>query len=161
MPKKMNVESAQSDIIGETEVWRIIIRNAAGNDGVTHLFPKNTLDWRAAEYGIDPTDVDTLLDVILHEPHIPAADGPDLWTADNTGHARAVHLARVEACPVRIDVKAAKALAPVRTGHRPDVEQIRRMREQVDTNRWLKRYGDLPKQPLPQTPIGKKEADRA
>lgn len=158
MPKKMTVESAQPDIIGETEVWRVLIRNAAGSDGVTHIFPKHTLDWRAAEYGIDPADVDTLLDVILHEPHMPEADGPDLWTADNTGHARVAHLARVEGCPVRIDVRAAKALAPVRTGHRPDAEQIRRMREQVDTTRWLKKYGDLP---IAETPAGKKEADRA
>jgi hypothetical protein len=33
-----------------------------------HGFPKETLDWRSAEYGIDPTDTHTLLHVILYEP---------------------------------------------------------------------------------------------
>jgi hypothetical protein len=133
--------------------------------------PTVTLEWRSAEYGIDPADVDTLLDVILHEPHIPLTDdgsgpryadnGPDLWTAESTTAAREAHLARIKTCPVRIDVKGVKALDPVRNGHRPDADRIRKMREQVDTSRWIKKHGDLPKQPIPQTPAEKKEAARA
>ncbi|GAA0935015.1 hypothetical protein [Nonomuraea longicatena] len=45
-----------------------------------HIFPHTALEWRAAEYGIDHEDVDTLLDVILHEPWIPAADDPLAFT---------------------------------------------------------------------------------
>lgn len=42
-------------------------------DGGTHLhvIPQSAFEWRSAEYGIDPEDLDTLLDVILHEPWIP------------------------------------------------------------------------------------------
>lgn len=37
-----------------------------------HIFPHSALEWRSALYGIDPEDVDTLLDVILHGPWIPS-----------------------------------------------------------------------------------------
>jgi len=37
---------------------------------VRHVFPPETLHWRAAEYGYDPTDAASLLDVVLHERHI-------------------------------------------------------------------------------------------
>ena len=87
-----------------------------------HVFPADTLEWRAAEYGIDPSDVDTLLDIVLHEPHIdepgnPFAiaagqavpdDGPTLFTADTVDQAREAHLRRIErvkADKVRISIR--------------------------------------------------------
>ena len=153
----MTVESAAPEVIGVTDVWRVITRYPSG-DGVTHIFPTATLDWRAAEYGIDPSDVDTLLEVVLHEPHLPVTvdntgatryddNGPDLWTAENTDAAREAHLARVKTCPVRIGVRGVAALDSIRTGYVPDLDRIRTMRETVDTNRWLKKYGDLPARP--------------
>lgn len=42
-----------------------------------HVFPRYTLEQRAAEYGIDPTAVDDLLDIVLHEPYAPHPDDPD------------------------------------------------------------------------------------
>ncbi|GAA5046633.1 hypothetical protein HNP84_009761 [Thermocatellispora tengchongensis] len=44
-----------------------------------HVFPHNTLEWRAAEYGIDHEDIGTLLDVILYEPFIPDPRDPLMW----------------------------------------------------------------------------------
>lgn len=41
-----------------------------------HSFPLDILEWRAAEYGIDPRDFDTLIDVVLHEPFIPDPGDP-------------------------------------------------------------------------------------
>jgi hypothetical protein len=41
-----------------------------------HVFPHNTFEWRAAEYGFDPDDVDGLLQVILYEPFIPDPSDP-------------------------------------------------------------------------------------
>ncbi|MER5715709.1 hypothetical protein [Streptomyces sp. NPDC002132] len=132
--------------------------------------PTTILEQYAAAYGIDPTDVDTLLEIVLHEPHMPMVDdpqhgpryadrGPDLWSADNTDDARAAHLARVKATPVRIDVRGAKALAGVRAGHRPDADRIREIREQVDTHRWMKKYGDLPVTPKnPKNPLEDRRA---
>jgi hypothetical protein len=71
-------------------------------DGVLwdYAFPHDTLTYRSAEYGIDPNDADTLLDVVLHEFHMePAQIGPDhpqfLYNTDERT-ARRAHLARVQ-----------------------------------------------------------------
>ncbi|MFM9635986.1 hypothetical protein [Streptomyces turgidiscabies] len=121
--------------------------------------PQDILDWRAAEYGIDPTDTDTLLEIVLHELHMPvteetdgqparyAGDGPVLKEATSTAAARAAHLDRVKNCPVRIAVRDRAALNPIRA-RRPDPARIRAMREAVDTSRWTALYGALPVQPI-------------
>lgn len=91
-----------------------------------HVFPKFTLEQRAAEYGVDPAAVDDLLDIVLHEPYAPHPDDPDgedpagaagmlspalvsrgtvrkgelipttLYTAADTTAAREAHLLRIE-----------------------------------------------------------------
>lgn len=57
----------------ETPCWYVDMRR---QDGGTrrHIFPKATPAYRAAEYGIDPADIDQLLDIILHEPFAPHPD---------------------------------------------------------------------------------------
>lgn len=62
-----------------------------------HLFPLETLEWRAAEYGIDPADTATLLDIVLTEPHLTEEDwaaGHRLHDAPDIDTARVDHLAR-------------------------------------------------------------------
>lgn len=74
-------------------VARVVIDT--GQPGVLPLlyyFPVETLEWRAAEYDIDATDVDTLLDVVLNEPFLD--DTPDPYAADST-EGRAAHRARI------------------------------------------------------------------
>ncbi|SPL89479.1 unnamed protein product [[Actinomadura] parvosata subsp. kistnae] len=56
--------------------------NAADEVGV-HVFPHSTFEWRAAEHSLDPDDVDTLLDVILHEVAMPSRD--DALVHDDPG----------------------------------------------------------------------------
>lgn len=159
MPDKWTVSDTVQREVSGTPCWQVNMTRPDGSTAI-HLMPADVLDWRAAEYGIDPTDVDTLLDLVLHEPHIPMTDdpkkgpryadgGPDLWTAENTDAAREAHQARVRSCPVQIAVRGAKGLAAVRSGHRPDLARVRAMREMVDTNRWVRRYGDLPAPPVP------------
>jgi hypothetical protein len=41
-----------------------------------HVFPHSAFEWRAAEYGFDPDDVDGILEVILYEPFIPDPSDP-------------------------------------------------------------------------------------
>jgi hypothetical protein len=87
-------------------------------DGVPHMhiIPHSTWEWRCAEYGIDPDDMDTLLDIVLHEPWIPDPDDalsmlqpgaaavlketrglPTCWTSGVPDADRlAAHLARIE-----------------------------------------------------------------
>lgn len=158
MTEKWVIETSRQKTIGVTPCWEIRMIRADGNPHVL-VMPTTALEWRAAEYGIDPTDTDTLLEVLLHEPFMDQAEDEDgqrpgyadgsihLLTAENTTMAREAHLARVKGSRVRIDVRGAAGLAPVRAGHRPDPDRIRSMREAVDTTRWITKYGALPIQP--------------
>lgn len=67
-----------------------------------HVIPDDTLEWRAAEYGIGAADLDTLLEIVLAEPHAgePAA-GHGLHDAPDVATARAALLSRTQA--VRVD----------------------------------------------------------
>ncbi len=158
MPEKWKIQEAQERTISTTECWEVALLKTDGTIH-RHIMPKAALDFRAAEYGIDPADTDTLLEIILHEPHLSVVDdptsgpryadaGPDLWQADTTQAARAAHLARVKASPIRIDIAGAKALDTIRANHRPDTARIRAIREVVDTSRWVQKYGDLPAKPI-------------
>lgn len=62
-----------------------------------HCFPKDIFEWRAAEYGIDPSDMDTLIDIVLSEPFLVESDyssGESLHDAPSIAAARTAHLAR-------------------------------------------------------------------
>ncbi|MFE9064940.1 hypothetical protein [Streptomyces violaceusniger] len=78
MPVEYTITGVAED--AERDLWHVTYQNTAG-ELRHHVFPKNTLEWRAAEYGIDPGDVDTLLDIVLHEPHAPHPD--DRLSADD------------------------------------------------------------------------------
>lgn len=80
-------------------------------DGLPHrqTFPVDTLEWRAAEYDIDPADTDTLLDMVLSEPFLdPDPDDPalSLFDAPDIEQARAHHLKKVAKVQVDKDPKA-------------------------------------------------------
>ncbi|MEV6014746.1 hypothetical protein [Streptomyces sp. NPDC051997] len=62
---------------------------------VRHIFPLDILEWRAAEYDIDHTAVDELLDIVLHEPYL--TDDAPVYTAASAAEARAVHRERIAA----------------------------------------------------------------
>lgn len=76
-------------------------------DGATvrtaYIFPRDTLEWRAAEYGIDPADTETLLDIVLYEPHLEIPPDKHLYGAETVKEARE-HLLKA--------VSAKKAEAP-------------------------------------------------
>lgn len=52
-----------------TECWAVNMTRPDGGSH-TYVFPKFSLAQRAAEYGFDPGDIETLLDVVLHEQFI-------------------------------------------------------------------------------------------
>lgn len=63
---------------------------------IQFTFPEDTLEWRAAEYQILPTEVDLLMDIVLYERFIEEEPGrPDLWTATTTEEARERYVAKV------------------------------------------------------------------
>jgi hypothetical protein len=76
-----------------------VLRRHNGVEGV-HLFPKDALEWRAAEYEIDPSDFDTLLGIILYEPLLDDHSHlhpKHLYNAGSVAEARDFHLGRIRA----------------------------------------------------------------
>lgn len=142
-----------------------------GEDGHGHgyVFPAETVDWRAAEYGL--TDIDEILDVIIHEPFLDetltrddaalraglvtstlrTAEPITLFNAASTTDACAAHRLRIA------DVKQTRALIQPGKGPNPldvirargiDTSGVRAKREVVDVRRWQLLYRDMPV-PLP------------
>lgn len=121
-----------------------------------HLIPKTTLHWRSGEYGIDPLDVDTLMDIILHEGYVPtqqqeqanpslkAKSLPWLLETDNTADALKYHIQRIRSAAVQFKIRGNKALDPIRQGHQPDHDLISEVKQSVDLHRWAVKYGELP-----------------
>jgi hypothetical protein len=65
---------------------------------IAHLMPESILEWRAAEYGMDPdSDREALLEMVLYERHLPPErDGSRaLHNAETIADARSHHLARI------------------------------------------------------------------
>lgn len=85
----------------------VIQREMVFSDGTTntgkHVLPEDTLEWRAAEYGIDPADLNALLDIVLWEPFLEEDDRPDLalYSADTVEAARTHYLARIQRAKAR------------------------------------------------------------
>lgn len=74
-----------------------------------YIFPTDTLEWRAAEYGLDPLDLDTLLEIVLAEPYLdPDPEDPNLalFDAESVGEARDHHLKKVRKVVVDKDADA-------------------------------------------------------
>ena len=84
--------------------WIIQVKKTITGEGVDpvivdgiHVMPYDALEWRAAEYGIDSNDTDTLMDIILAEAFMSKDDydpGTSLYEAQSVAQAREAHLAR-------------------------------------------------------------------
>jgi hypothetical protein len=149
----MRVQFGQATEDGQGH-WSVEVTRIEDDGTVTtgcHVFPTDTLEWRAAEYGIDPSDVDTLMDIVLVEPYLTDDHwqaGSRLHDADTIEQARADHLARCAqaklACRMSTRGKSAEPLRAVRERHdmHPEAlemkrEMVRRGREQHRTARAL------------------------
>jgi hypothetical protein len=95
MTKRTIISSRVEDTPRGPIVTVFIDVGEAGVKPVLHIFPLDTLEWRAAEYGIAHTDVDQLLDLVLHEPYL--TDEPVVHTAASPAAARVIHLDRIAA----------------------------------------------------------------
>lgn len=79
-------------------LWKVQLE-AAGETSF-HWFPPDTMEWRSAEYGIDPGDRETLLDVVLAEGWFfdgidPLEHPSSLYNSETIDEARDFHLSRV------------------------------------------------------------------
>lgn len=99
---KLNLKGVEKTLTANGVNLLTVTMDLVQDDGTvipgTHTFPEDTMEWRAAEYGIDPADLDTLLDIVLHEPHLPDDDQPELslHNAPTIDAARDRHLARIK-----------------------------------------------------------------
>ncbi|MFG2076989.1 hypothetical protein [Nonomuraea maritima] len=76
---------------GAEPMWGVWMTNPAGGSGVM-VMPHGIFEWRSAAYGIDPDDLDTLCDVVLHELGIPNPDLPP--TSADRGEAKILEACR-------------------------------------------------------------------
>jgi hypothetical protein len=84
--------------------WQVLYDVTLDDGAVTghgHSIPKITLEWRAAEYNLDPVeDFETILDIVLTEPYIASDEqvgtvpGEELYDAPDIATARARHVSR-------------------------------------------------------------------
>lgn len=106
--------------------WQVLYDVTLDDGTVTghgHSIPKETLEWRAAEYGLDPqTEFETILDVVLAEPYIAADEqvgsvvGEELYDAPDIATARARHLARCARAKLAHRISTRKAIGKAANG---------------------------------------------
>lgn len=90
-------------------------------------FPEDTLEWRSAEYQIEPDQTDLLMDLVLYEGMLP---GPSvLFTAGTIEEAREVHVGRV------LDLKS--KVRPVARSWKSRPERVNRLRDAGVDQEWL------------------------
>lgn len=100
---RIHVGEAHHDGNGHWVIQKTIEHDGGNIEEGVFIFPEDALEWRAAEYGIDPQDRDTLFDMIIAEFFILADDGtgPSLYDAENTDDARVAHLERITRAKLR------------------------------------------------------------
>lgn len=120
-------------------VWSIRVRHS---DGVVFNYHMPHITWaaRAAEYGLDPDDIDTLLDVCLHEHEFAGLDEthPDFVYSNAEERAREALLSRIaEAKKTNLIVDPDNLLQAIRDhhSHTPYAEFHRAHRERVQAIR--------------------------
>lgn len=89
----------EGNIVSHQPVWAVEMSLDGGKTQThAHIFPHELLSWRIAEYGIDPNDFDTLMDIAMHEPFMAIVEtNPDFVYHVDEKTAREGHLARVAA----------------------------------------------------------------
>lgn len=168
-PRILTVDWTAESTKGGIPHWAVHFVDEDGVGGGYRIH-KECLEWRAAEYGL--TDVDEIIDMLLHEFHLPDEPGPDdaavrvgyvtstardaepvtLMTASSTVDALAAHRLRIaEAKRVtaqfRPPAKGRDPLDLIRANHGITAAGVRAKREMVDIHRWQLVYGGLPVQP--------------
>lgn len=94
------------------------------------IFPEDTLEWRSAEYQIEPDQTDLLMDIVLYEGMLPGPPGPPiLFTAATIEEARETHVARVLALKAEV--------RPVARSWKSQPERVNRLRKAGVDQEWL------------------------
>lgn len=98
--------------------WRIQITAEMNGKQLnfSHCFPEEIFIFRSAEYGFDPTDVDTILDVVLTEVHAEPEPGTHLYDLNDRDEARKHHTARCarQKLSMRLSTRSNKSVLKVK-----------------------------------------------
>jgi len=168
-PRIHTVDWVAESVKGGVAHWAVHWVDQDGNIGGYRIHT-SVPEWRAAEYGL--ADVDEILDIVLHEFHLPDEPGRDdaaaragfvtstrpdaepvtLMNAASTGDALAAHRLRIAEAKratahVRPPATGKDPLDIIRTNHGITASGVRAKREAVDIHRWQLVYGGLPVQP--------------
>lgn len=137
--------------------WHVLMERDSDGLRRAYIFPNHIFEVRAGEYGIPHEDFETLLDIVLHEPHIPAPmkqgakdaaalkgmvtkgiNGSDepiwLYNSPTTAQARSAHLARVAHAKentARVETAPGDILDVIRNSYDPSPEAVEAMAEHV------------------------------
>lgn len=107
-------EVAEYTLHNGVDCWIVKFLNEKGGK-IPYTFPKFTLEQRVAEYDLDPTDITGVLDMILHEPHVP--DSTDVRNFATDAGVKAGFT--VAAAKSKGMVRAGQ-LVPLHLGNAPD-----------------------------------------
>lgn len=94
---RISLGEAHNDGRGHVVIKREITHDNGFVEQGCYIFPEDTLEWRAAEYDLDPSDMDSIMEIVLAECHldpVPDEDMPVLFTADTIVEARTKHVDR-------------------------------------------------------------------
>lgn len=99
--------------------WQVVYDVTHDNGFATehgHSIPKETLEWRAAEYKLDPTtEFETILDIVLAEPFVAPEEqvgsvaGMELIDAPDIETAKAHHVSRCARAKLKHRIVTRKA----------------------------------------------------
>lgn len=101
MAAELRVTAVESSTIGTESCWIIHQERPDGGRHI-HVLPVAALGWRAAEMGASLSDVSTVLDVLLHEPYLTAAEAN--LPAGSAGSTLDAHVQRVARAKGRVRV---------------------------------------------------------
>lgn len=130
--QRRTITAVRKESIGSEFAW-IIEMDVEGALPWVYANPVHTLGLRSAEYGIDPNDVDTLIDIMIHEHHfqVPDSHPTFLWNTDEKT-AREAHLARVADAKTRVThLDPNNLLGIIRESHNPNDPMIGQFRATI------------------------------
>ena len=108
---EINYTGFTEEWLGDVPAWQVegeLVKEKNGETVVERFyyrFPQDTFEHRVAEYGYDPQDTATLLDIVLAEAFLTEADfapGESLADAPTRDAARAAHTARCAQAKLRV-----------------------------------------------------------
>jgi hypothetical protein len=134
----IDVEDRRDSHFHPSPHWQVLTENDEGFR-FAHIFPDSIFIIRAGEYGIPEDDIETLLDVVLHEPYIPDPTHPRHFADDpaaKAGHVVRAMLTKDRAKP-GTDVPAwlynAKSTQQAREAHLIRVEHCKQNIRHIPT----------------------------